>query len=70
MRLKISLFVVAAVSAATSAVLLNAGGAAATHCPPGFVDGPTVKPLGVRTCVPGPNCDPRPCDPTAAPNPE
>lgn len=68
MRLKISLFAVAAASAATSAVLLNAGGAVASHCPPGFVDGPTVKPIGVRTCVPGQQCDPGPCDPTAAPN--
>ena len=68
MRTKLSLFALAAVAAATSAVLLGTGTATASHCPPGFVDGPTVKPIGVRTCVPGQQCDPRPCDPTAAPN--
>ena len=69
MRLKISLFVVAAVSAATSAVLLNAGSATARVCPPGTIP-KTVYVAGhpVDICVPGQQCDPRPCDPTAAPN--
>lgn len=71
MRMKVSLFVAAAVTAATSAVFLNAGSASAIECPPGTVY-KRFSLLGATwgACVPGQQCDPGPCDPTAAPNPE
>ena len=68
MRLKVSLFALAAVSAATSAVLLDAVPASAINCPPGTQLRRLV--VGDRTvnyCFPYQQCDPGACDPTAAP---
>jgi hypothetical protein len=69
MRVKLSLLAVAAVSAATSAVMLSAPSAsAAQECPPGTIlRHMTVAGHQVNYCFPGVQCDPGPCDPTAAP---
>ena len=68
MRVKLILATSAAVVAAGSAVVLSTPAANAINCPPGTIP-KTVTVAGVsRTiCVPGQECDPRPCDPTAAP---
>lgn len=70
MRVKLVLATSAAVVAAGSAVVLSTPVASAVNCPPGTVHVRDVKlPNGttVPVCVPGQECDPRPCDPTAAP---
>ena len=70
MRLKLSLAVAATLVSAGTAMLLSAPSVGATTCPPGTVHARDVKlPTGgtVAVCLPGQECDPRPCDPTAAP---
>ena len=68
MRLKLSLAVAGAVAAAGTAVALSAPAGSAITCPPGTVPRHvTVAGNTVTVCVPGMECDPRPCDPTAAP---
>ena len=70
MRIKLSLLVAGALAAAGAAVSLSAPVANATTCPPGTIEKKIKIPVTgeMRTiCVPGQQCDPGPCDPTAAP---
>jgi hypothetical protein len=71
MRLKLSLVTVVALTGGTVGVLLATTPASARPCPDGtsYQVVTTVAGHQVGTCLPTPypQCDPGPCDPTAAP---
>jgi hypothetical protein len=68
MRVKLTLLAASALASAGAAVVMSAPTAHAINCPPGTI--PKGVKVGTATavvCVPGMECDPGPCDPTAAP---
>ncbi|MDQ1711654.1 MAG: hypothetical protein QOE45_1104 [Frankiaceae bacterium] len=70
MRAKLSLAAALAAVAGAALVTLNAGSSSALPCPPGTTPtSTTIAGQRVGACKPAPypQCDPGPCDPTAAP---
>ncbi|HWL36460.1 MAG TPA: hypothetical protein VNQ77_09715 [Frankiaceae bacterium] len=73
MRLQLTAAFGAVALAAGLAISMAAPSAGAAVCPPGTIEKRIKNPVtgGTHTiCVPGQQCDPGPCDPTAVPNPE